>query len=442
MKKLIDRAIPVAGNYWDRTLEERINFSSLDSDKKIQAEFVVVGGGPAGLSAAYTLRQFGADVILLEGKCIGLSIGNSTGIIDGTGYGEYSSFAEFLGKFGEKTADIFADNRKAYERLNSIIDEHEIKCNKVQEGQINFFKRDDKEFYSCIDALIKVGYAEGRDFSVFGTKDFNGHMCNGYFKYGIWIKYGMVLNPLSFAKGFARVCEENGAKIYEYSPVIEVVQKNGYVQIKTPNAILEAKKAIIATNPYTIDIDGLPKDVKNRIAPIFQTVAVSSPLPKNFTNSNVGWVVSGEDYPGLEYPFGRFNEYNGERRMLLGTGKIQPAYTSMPKICAKESDELFEKLFPGMNIRTEEIFGGFIGQTPDREGIEGYIAQNVFLSTVTDGINKAVENGRESALSLLEINRINTTPYRNGPLNTLYAKTPIVLKDFAASVYLLAVSLK
>ncbi|HLD89182.1 MAG TPA: FAD-dependent oxidoreductase [Candidatus Nanoarchaeia archaeon] len=440
MTKLIDRAIPVSRNYWDRALEERLNFPKCETGGIKNVDVLIIGGGPAGLSAAHTLSKFDVNVVLLEGKNIGLSVGNSTGIIDGIDIGEYL-FEEAVEKSGEKTKEMFRKTSTAFEGINKLIDEHNIQCERIKGGLIYFFKDDDLEFYSSINSLASTEYRKGVDYCILDKKEIKKLASSDYLQYGIWIKKGMVINPLVLVKNLAQVVKENGVEIYENSRVLRISGEENGVLAKTPNATIKAGKVIIATNPYTIDIEGLPKGIRGKIVPVFQTVAVSTQIPEDLLKFNFGWVIRGESYSGLEYPYGRIHSFNGKKKILVGTGEIQPAYTAQPKLVRKEADMIFEKLFPGKNVRTEEMFGGFIGQTPDREGLEGFVDENIFLCKIADGISGAVENGKKAALNILGLENVKTSPYRNGHLNTLYGSTPSFMKDLIVRVYLKIISL-
>src|SRR3989338_6616094 len=213
MTKLIDRAIPVSRNYWDRALEERLNFPKCETGGIKNVDVLIIGGGPSGLSAAHTLSKFDVNVVLLEGKNIGLSVGNSTGIIDGIDIGEYL-FEEAVEKSGEKTKEMFRKTSTAFEGINKLIDEHNIQCERIKGGLIYFFKDDDLEFYSSINSLASTEYRKCVDYSILDKKEIKKLASSDYLQYGIWIKKGMVINPLVLVKNLAQVVKENGVEIY------------------------------------------------------------------------------------------------------------------------------------------------------------------------------------------------------------------------------------
>ena len=94
-------------NYWFTTLlgiKEPIQ-PPLTSD--IEADILIVGGGAAGLAAAYSLMDKGVKVVLLERNiCGGSSTGKSAGFLTPDSELELE---QLLMRFGKKNAAIIWD---------------------------------------------------------------------------------------------------------------------------------------------------------------------------------------------------------------------------------------------------------------------------------------------------------------------------------------------
>ena len=70
------------------------------------------------------------------------------------------------------------------------------------------------------------------------------------------------LHPLNYCLGLAKACVDLGVQIFEQSPVVDIVEKNGCVEVKTAKSTVISQDVILATNAY---IDALPKSIHHAL---------------------------------------------------------------------------------------------------------------------------------------------------------------------------------
>lgn len=94
------------------------------------------------------------------------------------------------------------------------------------------------------------------------------------------------LHPLNYCLGLAKACVDLGVQIFEQSPVVDMVEKNGCVEVKTAKSAVISQDVILATNAY---IDVLPKSIHHginrKILPVESFIIATEPLSQAVADS-------------------------------------------------------------------------------------------------------------------------------------------------------------
>ncbi len=94
------------------------------------------------------------------------------------------------------------------------------------------------------------------------------------------------LHPLNYCLGLAKACVDLGVQIFEQSPVMDMVEKNGCVEVKTAKSAVISQDVILATNAY---IDALPKSIHHginrKILPVESFIIATEPLSQAVADS-------------------------------------------------------------------------------------------------------------------------------------------------------------
>jgi glycine/D-amino acid oxidase-like deaminating enzyme len=133
MATLPDKEVP----YWITSVDAP-PYAPLEGDLTVEA--VVIGGGVAGLSAAYLLKQAGLSVAVLEKSRIGGGVsGHTTGKVTSQHNVYYTMLAK---QFGTAKARAYAEaNQTAIDRIEQIITSEGIDCDWQREDAYVFTEK-------------------------------------------------------------------------------------------------------------------------------------------------------------------------------------------------------------------------------------------------------------------------------------------------------------
>lgn len=218
-------------------------------NENIQCNIVIVGGGIVGVTLAYLLNKKGIEVTLVDADKIGEGCsGRNTGKITVQHNIIYSKLKE---KQGEDIAKFYyEENNKALLLIENIIKENKIKCDFKKVNSYLFTENDEvvdllrTEKEVCEDLGIKCDYIEELNLPL-------------KIKAALCFKNQAQFNPKKFIDSLGKIISDNGVKIYENTPLIDM-DKGKVCKIKTKEGfIIEAKSVIIASHSPWYDDMGL-----------------------------------------------------------------------------------------------------------------------------------------------------------------------------------------
>ena len=247
----VSSSLPAAPSYWHATHQP---MAQPPLHKKISTDYLIIGGGYTGLSAAITLAQAKQDVTLLDANSLGFGCAGRNGgfILSGSGRLSLSAIKD---KWGHTVATGMQVDlvEGPYLKLAHNVKQAEQLCASAKHLASNF--------------NVPSTPLSSKDLTArFGIKGAYG---------GVELE-GACLHPLKLASEYARVAKELGATLFYDSPAIRIEkQKTGYL-VTTPSGSVSAKHILIATNAYT------PKrfheSVDNKQFPVQSSIFVTAPL--------------------------------------------------------------------------------------------------------------------------------------------------------------------
>jgi glycine/D-amino acid oxidase-like deaminating enzyme/nitrite reductase/ring-hydroxylating ferredoxin subunit len=215
-------------------------------DRDIDCDVAVVGGGIAGVSAAYRLAASGARVVLLEARTIGSGVTGHTSAklsaLQGAVYQDLSN------KVGPEAARHYAElNRTGVEDAWVIADELGIDCDLVRRTAITF--TESPEQVATLRQERDAARAAGLDANFVESLDELPFEVAG----AVTLADQAQINPVAWARGVAGALPVLGGAVFEHTRVIGVKDGSPCV-VRTENgAEVRAGRVVVATHQPILD---------------------------------------------------------------------------------------------------------------------------------------------------------------------------------------------
>ncbi len=317
--------------------------------KDIECDYLVVGGGITGVSAAYFLAKQGAkNIVLVEKEHVGSgATGKAAGTLVTRGERDLK---DLVAEFGEEKTKVFwQETHAALQGLKRIIDEEHIECEaEVQDTLICGFKgKNFNDIYQEYEAEKKfentTKLLEGDALK----KEINSDL----FTHGMLsARHGLCVNPLKFIQDFSHAIEKHGVKVYENTSVLQA--SDGVAH--THHGDIRYKKIL-----WAIDVDYPEDDIKN----LKTTVVVTRPLVHDelvkigFAHrKKVVWDSRRNE---------NYFKVTADNRILMGFGGIivhkKHRMTDPHFPHLKQLTNFLKKIFPYLDLEIEYAWSGHFG---------------------------------------------------------------------------------
>lgn len=225
-----------AESYWEATTP-KTNYPILE--KEIEVDVAVVGGGLAGLTAAYLLQEQGKKVVVLEADRIVKGVtGYTTAKITSL---HTLIYQDLINKFGENKAKLYGDAQEAAkEFISSLVETKKIDCDFTRAPAYTYALTNDdleqvkKEVEAAKSLGLPASFIENIPLPIktLGAIKFDNQ---AYF------------HPRKYLLPLAEEFIKMGGQIFENSRVFEIEEGEPCL-IYTENVSLKAKDIIIATH--------------------------------------------------------------------------------------------------------------------------------------------------------------------------------------------------
>jgi glycine/D-amino acid oxidase-like deaminating enzyme len=234
-------------SYWEASAAST-SFPSLNSD--IAVDVAIIGGGIAGLNAAYMLKRSGKTVAVIEKDLIGSGVSNNT---TGKVTSQHSKiYHELFKRFGETKARKYAEaNQAALKNISHVIKTESIQCDwdnddnyvyTSKPGQIDKFKQE-AEIAQKLGLPATFETSIPLPFEVKAAVKFSNQARFNIKKYLI---------------GLANAVDGNGSYTFENTRASPAGVNDGVpCTVKTSGGRVAAENVVIATNvPFTMGARG------------------------------------------------------------------------------------------------------------------------------------------------------------------------------------------
>jgi glycine/D-amino acid oxidase-like deaminating enzyme len=243
----MDSAEPIRRPYW---FESAPPVARPSDDAPSRVDFVVIGAGYAGLSAARALAQSRASVLVLEERLIGDGASaRNHGFVGFVPRLSYLSLQRRLGT--EYASRVFGEYRMAHDAVVQLMQSGAVACRYVRCGRIYWantrrqFRARLAEAQASAQALkAQLEVLEGRALPALSAA--RGMV--GAFRYP---ETG-TCHPAQLLHGLLSLAEQSGARVVSGQRATIVSGRDGSMVVKTASGLsVSARRVLVATNGYT-----------------------------------------------------------------------------------------------------------------------------------------------------------------------------------------------
>ncbi len=394
-------------SWYEATIGERPTYPALDGSR--QADVVIVGGGFAGLSAAFELARQGSDVVLIEQHRFGDGASGRNGGQFGTG--QRVALDEMERQVGWTRAKALFDvAEEAKHHLLSFMEANGIDAD-YRVGQLSVAHKqryvDDYRAYADYMAE-KAGYPHVSFMDAAETERRLGS--RAYFGGSADMGTGHI-NPMKLLVGTARAAHAAGARLFENTKATAIRSEGGRVTVETASGTITAKHALIVTNAYG---GSLEAKAAAHVMPIGSFIGATVPL-----GDDSPVIPGGEAVDDSRFVV-RYFRKSVDGRLLFGGREVYSS--SDPADIKRDIQRQIAEIYP--QLATTEIthaWGGYVGITmprlpymrevmPNVISIGGFSGHGVMLANFTGKLYAEALAGRREKLKLFEDLKIPAFP--------------------------------
>ena len=240
-----------------------------------QVEVVIVGGGFTGLSTALHLAKQGVSVAVLEANEIGFGgSGRNVGLVNAGVWLEPELLDKTLGKVaGRRMYDALA---VAPDYVFQLIAEYDIACEATRHGTLHASVG--KSGLAQLQRRCRQMQERGAPVSLLSEQEAQQRIGSNKFNAALFDPRAGTIQPLAYVRGLARAALQEGASIFEGSPVTAIEKSQNGWQVSSKQGSIQAAKVILATNAYCQD--GVA-DLACKFVPIAYSQLASKPLTES-----------------------------------------------------------------------------------------------------------------------------------------------------------------
>lgn len=394
-------------SWYEDSICERPEWPALDSDRK--ADFVIVGGGYTGLSAAAHLAEGGANVVLLEAHRFGDGASGRNGGQFGTG--PRHSPEELEGELGFTRAKALFDlAEEAKPHVLSFAERHGFGIDYTP-GHISVAHKQRlvRHYAEHVEAMAgRYGYPHIRLIDAAETEQLLGSI--RYFG-GTYDSGTGHIHPMKLVVGTARAAAAAGAHLFERTKATSIRSEAGKVIVTTASGTVTASKGLVAVNAYG---NGIEPVSAAHIMPIGSFIGATAPLPENSP------VIPGRESVADSRFVVRYFRRLANGRLLFGGREI---YTpgNVGEITPHIRRQIAE-VYPALaDVEITHAWGGYVGVTLPREpfvrevmpnviAAGGYSGHGVMIAHLTGRLYAEAALGKRDKLKLLQDLKIPPFP--------------------------------
>ena len=267
--------------YWLDSLDPAVSLAPLEEDTR--CDLLIVGGGFCGLWGAIQAKEKDADrdILLIEAQTIANGASGRAAAIMSTSVMHGIDNTERM--FPDEVSELENLGRENMKQFAATLHRYDIDCDIEWSGEMKVSVGD--QGLSTVDEDYRLYCKYGHDAVKLDRHKVQEEIHSPLFHAGVWSRqHSGTIHPGKLIRGLRQVALDLGIRIYEHTPHLSSCEKTGFIEVATPQALIKAKKVLLATNAWGAG----HKRIKSRVAAIRDRILVTEPLTTRQMES-VGW---------------------------------------------------------------------------------------------------------------------------------------------------------
>jgi len=399
-----------AASLWADTAEPLPAFPKLAGE--VKADVVIIGAGYTGLSAAHHIAKSGLSPVVLEANHPGWGAsGRNGGVITAK---FRLSFRDIDAAHGRAMARrMYEIAHESVEMVDELVSEFGIASARLtRSGQVKAAHNDATLRAAAEWRKREMGDTEVRVLDAHQVRDETGSQV---FVGGILNPGSGGIHPLNYLRGLARGVAQRGVPVFQESPVIALRRDGDGIVAETPDGVVRARQAIIATNSYS-DLTSATARVQQTLVPFRSALIATEKLSPNLAGS---LMPTGRTYTETKRMMRWFRKVD-DRVIFGGRGAFgkqdsESAFDALRKAMVGIFPELADIplafKWSGLVAMTLDSVP-HVGRLDDRTLYSvGYNGAGVAMSSLMGRYLAALVRGEKVDLGLLDAGRLKTIPF-------------------------------
>ncbi len=402
-----------AASLWADTAEPLPAFPKLAGE--VKAGVVIIGAGYTGLSAAHHIAKSGLSPVVLEANHPGWGAsGRNGGVITAK---FRLSFRDIDAAHGRAMARrMYEIAHESVEMVEELVSEFGIASARLtRSGQVKAAHNDATLRAAIDEAAWMTREMRDTEVRILDPHQVRDETGSQVFVGGILNPGSGGIHPLNYLRGLAKGVAQRGVPVFQESPVIALRRDGDGIVAETPDGVVRARQAIIATNSYS-DLTSATARVQQTLVPFRSALIATEKLSPNLAGS---LMPTGRTYTETKRMMRWFRKVD-DRVIFGGRGAFgkqdsESAFDALRKAMVGIFPELADIplafKWSGLVAMTLDSVP-HVGRLDDRTLYSvGYNGAGVAMSSLMGRYLAALVRGEKVDLGLLDAGRLKTIPF-------------------------------